>query len=90
MSRHVDLVLMDITMPRVDGFDATRIIKGMPRFAELPVVLMSATVDRGRIAFAFQAGATDVIAKPLVYEALAAKVWRILTLRGFRRASAAG
>lgn len=88
MSRHVDLVLMDITMPRVDGFDATRIIKGMPRFAELPVVLMSATVDRSRIAFAFQAGATDVIAKPLAYEALVAKVWRILTLRGFRRASA--
>lgn len=67
---HVDVVVMDVQMPEVDGFDTTRVIRTQPRFADLPVVLMSAKVDRHRIAFAMQAGATTLLAKPLSAEAV--------------------
>jgi serine/threonine-protein kinase len=61
----VDLVVMDVQMPDVDGFDTTRIIKSQDRWSRLPVILVSSKVDRQRIAFAVQAGATTLIAKPL-------------------------
>lgn len=66
----VDLVVMDVQMPQVDGFDTTRIIKSRPSGMHLPVVLISARVDRQRIAFAVQAGASTLIGKPLTPDAI--------------------
>jgi CheY-like chemotaxis protein len=80
----VDLVLMDISLPGMDGFDVTRVIKAQPATLALPVVLTSARIDRSHFAFAIQTGATDVMAKPLQSEAVVGRLWHILTHHGFQ------
>jgi CheY-like chemotaxis protein len=79
----VDLLLMDVQLPGMDGFDVTRVIKAQPQTAGLPVVLTSARLDRSHFAFAIQSGATDVIGKPLLSEAVVGRIWHILTHHGF-------
>lgn len=78
-----DLVVMDVKMPDVDGFDATRIIKSQKALKELPVILISGVLDRSRLAFAIQAGATDFLAKPLDTKEVVRKVRLLLEQRGF-------
>ena len=79
----VDLLLMDVQLPGMDGFDVTRVIKAQPQTAQLPVVLTSARLDRSHFAFAIQSGATDVLGKPLQHEAVVGRIWHILTHHGF-------
>lgn len=60
-----DMVLMDLQMPEMDGYEATRRIKAIPDYRALPVVVMSAAVmpeERARCRFA---GADDFVAKPV-------------------------
>ncbi len=83
--RGADLVVMDVQMPLLDGFDTARILKSQPRFADLPIIFASGNLDRNRLAFALQAGATDFIEKPFEVAVLVDKVWRILTHLGFAR-----
>jgi serine/threonine protein kinase/DNA-binding NarL/FixJ family response regulator len=80
----VDLVLMDVALPGMDGFDVTRVIKAQTATAALPVVLTSARLDRSHFAFAIQTGATDVMAKPVQTEAVVGRLWHILTHHGFQ------
>jgi CheY-like chemotaxis protein len=80
----VDLVLMDVALPGMDGFDVTRVIKAQASSNALPVVLTSARLDRSHFAFAIQTGATDVLAKPLQSEAVIGRLWHILTHHGFQ------
>ena len=80
----VDLVLMEIALPGMDGFDVTRVIKAQASSTALPVVLTSARLDRSHFAFAIQTGATDVLAKPLQSEAVVGRLWHILTHHGFQ------
>ncbi|MCG3191032.1 MAG: protein kinase [Thermoanaerobaculia bacterium] len=79
-----DLILMDIRMPRMDGLDATRIIKTTPVGATLPVVIMSVIRDRSRLAFALQCGATDFIPKPLDITRTLATISDLLAHKGLR------
>ncbi|MCG3191404.1 MAG: Serine/threonine-protein kinase PknD [Thermoanaerobaculia bacterium] len=88
-----DLVLMDIKMPRMDGLDATRIIKTRPEAAALPIIIMSIIRDRSRLAFAIQCGATEFLPKPLDIPRLLETIERVLSFRGLRlplHASSAG
>lgn len=80
----VDLVLMDVALPGMDGFDVTRVIKAQASSTALPVVLTSTRLDRTHFAFAIQTGATDVLAKPLQSEAVVGRLWHILTHHGFQ------
>jgi CheY-like chemotaxis protein len=79
----VDLLLMDVQLPGMDGFDVTRVIKAQPQTVALPVVLTTTRLDRSHFAFAIQSGATDVIGKPLHNEAVVGRIWHILTHHGF-------
>ncbi len=83
-----DLVLMDVMMPKLDGFDTTRILKTQPRFAKLPIILWSAFSERGRLAFAIQSGATDFVSKHAELKLALQKVWKHLELQGFDRQQA--
>jgi signal transduction histidine kinase/DNA-binding response OmpR family regulator len=73
----VDLVLMDIMMPEMDGLEATRLLRKDPQFAKLPIIALTAKAmidDRDKC---IAAGANDYIAKPLDVDKLLslARVW---------------
>ena len=83
LKEHVDLVLMDLVLPDMDGFDVTRIIKSQASTSAIPVVLMAGKLDRNKFAFGIQSGATDFLAKPFSHESMIARLWNILQHRGF-------
>jgi CheY-like chemotaxis protein len=71
-----DLVLMDIMMPEMDGFEATRAIRGDARTASMPIIAVTAM--EGAQQLALQAGADDFVRKPVDIRGLVAKVHRFL------------
>ncbi|MBL8115316.1 MAG: protein kinase [Acidobacteria bacterium] len=87
-ARAVDLVLMDVDLPGMDGFDVTRVIKARPEHASLPVLLTTGRTDRAQLAFGIQSGAADMLPKPIENDALLASVWKVLQHRGFDRDAA--
>ncbi len=83
MSRSPDAVVMDVTLPKADGFEVARILKGTPTFAQIPVVLVGTRVDRSQEHFAKQVGASEILARPISERDLVARVWKLLGARGF-------
>ncbi len=61
----VQLVLMDIMMPELDGYATTEAIRNMPQFADLPIVAVTAKAMKGDREKAIASGATDYITKPV-------------------------
>ncbi len=78
-----DLVVMDVSLPGMDGFDVTRVIKSQPNLAALPVVLAADRLERSRYAFGIQSGANEVLVKPLEPAPLRERVGQLLRHRGF-------
>ena len=73
----IDIVLMDIMMPVMDGYDAIRAIRGMERFAALPIIAVTGKTADGERQRCIDAGANDYVRKPVttaqIYAAL--KPW---------------
>ncbi|UUY06489.1 PAS domain S-box protein [Pseudomonas sp. J452] len=69
-----DLVLMDIQMPDIDGFEATRRIRALPGFAQLPIVAMTANASQADKEACRASGMNDHVAKPIDLEKLIAVV----------------
>jgi DNA-binding response OmpR family regulator len=76
----VDLILMDIMMPGIDGLEACRSIKADPRMADVPVIMVTAVTDADSLRRAFAAGAIDYIRKPILGVELVARVCTVLTM----------
>ena len=68
-----DLVLLDIVMPGIDGYEVCRRIRGDPATAFLPVVMITASGDQEKMS-AIQAGADDFVSKPFNQGELLARV----------------
>ena len=69
-----DLVLMDVTMPGLDGFSTTRRIKADARLRHLPVIFMTGLTETEHVVHGLQAGAVDYVHKPIVVDELLARV----------------
>ncbi len=61
----VDLILMDIMMPEMDGIEACRQIKSVERLRDIPIIMVTAKTEEKAIEDAFSVGAMDYITKPL-------------------------
>lgn len=69
-----DLILMDIQLPEVDGYEATRRIKAIPALAAIPIIAVTSYALSGDEAKARAAGCDDYVTKPYSPRALLAKV----------------
>lgn len=69
-----DLILMDIQMPGLDGYETTTRIKADPRLDGIPVLFISGVTDQNAILKCFEAGAVDYVSKPFKRQELVARI----------------
>ena len=80
-----DLVLLDVMMPGMDGFEVCRRLRADARLAEVPVILITALDDQASRLAGIEAGADDFITKPFNRAELRARVRTITRLNRYRR-----
>lgn len=73
-----DLILMDVQLPKLDGYEATRRIKADDRFKDIPLVALTAHSMKGDRGKALAAGCDDYITKPVDAEGLLARIRELL------------
>lgn len=69
-----DLVLLDVIMPGLSGYDVCRLIRASDKWGEVPIVFLTSKSDAQGRAAAFYAGANDFLAKPIIAEELVTRV----------------
>src|SRR5688572_29599997 len=74
----IDLVLMDVMMPGLDGLDTMRIVRQLDGYRELPIIAVTAKAMLGDREKCIEAGASDYLAKPVNVDVLLATLWRAL------------
>ena len=80
-----DLVLLDVMMPGVGGFEACRRMKSFPETKDIPVIFMTALSDIGDKMTAYSVGGVDYVTKPFHAEEVLARVNAHLSLRAMQR-----
>jgi CheY-like chemotaxis protein len=85
LSERPDIILMDLEMPRVDGWEATRRLKDDPRTRDIPIIALSAHALAGEREKALAAGCDEFDTKPIEFERLVATLRRVLAARGVRK-----
>jgi sigma-B regulation protein RsbU (phosphoserine phosphatase) len=81
VSINVDLILMDVLMPGIDGVTACRRIKQQAHLRDIPIIMVTSQNDLNNLREAFSAGAMDYINKPVNAVELLARVSSALTLK---------
>ena len=76
-----DLILLDVMMPNMDGFETCRILKGDPKTEPIPIIFVTAKKETADIVQGFQSGGVDYISKPYRQEEVLSMVKTHLQLR---------
>ncbi|QTA77962.1 Two component system response regulator/histidine kinase [Desulfonema limicola] len=76
-----DLILLDIMMPGIDGMNVCKKLKSFSKTQDIPIILMTASINEDNIAKAFEAGAVDYIQKPFYRQELTARIRNQLKYR---------
>ena len=72
--KDIDLILLDIVMPEMNGFEVLKHIKGSKEFNNIPVIMISSMDDKDSIYRCIKMGADDYVTKPLDKEILNARI----------------
>ncbi len=80
-TRHLDLVLLDVMMPEMDGYEVCRRLRADPLTHDLPVVFLTTKTEVDDVVRGFEAGANDYVSKPFQPPELRARVRTHTTLR---------
>jgi CheY-like chemotaxis protein len=81
LSERPDVILMDLEMPVVDGWEATRRLKDDPQTRDIPIIALSAHALAGEREKALGAGCDEFDTKPIEFERLVATLRRVLSAR---------
>jgi DNA-binding response OmpR family regulator/two-component sensor histidine kinase len=79
-----DLILLDVMMPEIDGFNVCRMLRENPDLREVPIVIVTALDDRPSRIHGIEAGADDFLSKPVDFIELKARVNTILRLNRYK------
>jgi CheY-like chemotaxis protein len=71
-------VLLDLILPKIDGFEVCKRLKANPQTKDIPVLIITATGEKGANHKAFSLGAADFLSKPYESSELVAKIKRLL------------
>jgi DNA-binding response OmpR family regulator len=81
LARRPDLAVLDVMMPRIDGYEATRQLRQHEETSRMPIILLTARVQEEDIARGFDAGADDYVKKPFSPQELGSRVQAVLGRR---------
>jgi DNA-binding response OmpR family regulator len=81
LARTPDLALLDVMMPRLDGYEVTRRLREHGATATIPIILLTARVQEPDVERGFEAGADDYVTKPFSPQALGERVQAALGAR---------
>lgn len=84
-AKNFDIVLLDLMMPGLDGFEVLQIIRQRFTLAELPVIVVTALDEQGHVLRALELGANDYVTKPIDLPVLMARMNVHLTLKNLTR-----
>ena len=79
-----DLILLDVMMPGMDGFEFCRRVRSTPRLAEVPIIMLTALNDRASLLRGIESGADDFLTKPADRHELKARVRTVTRLNRYR------
>lgn len=79
----IDAVLMDIQMPNMDGFEATRAVKKDEELKHIPIIIVTAISDKEALKSALAIGATDYVTKPFDAEELTLRIKNVVQIKRF-------
>ncbi|EDX74785.1 response regulator receiver domain protein [Coleofasciculus chthonoplastes PCC 7420] len=80
-----DLILLDVMMPGMDGFEVCKRLKSSPSMRDIPVIFMTALSDTLNKVHGFEIGAVDYITKPIQPEEVVSRIQTHLTLRNLQK-----
>jgi len=76
-----DLILLDVMMPKIDGFEVCRRLKSDPALPFMPIILVTAKADTKDVVAGLDAGADEYLTKPVDHRALVARVRSMLRIK---------
>ena len=82
-----DLILLDVMMPKLDGFEVCRRLKSDPAMSFVPIILVTAKAESNDVVEGLDAGADEYLTKPIDQKALVARVKALLRLKAQHEAS---
>ena len=85
-SQNIDLILLDVMMPEMDGFEVAKIVRTTPKINEIPIIFITAKTDEESIEKGFEVGGNDYITKPFKQRELLSRINTQLKLKADREA----
>jgi len=78
---HPDIIMLDLFMPGMDGYETCRQLKLKESISDIPVIFMTAHSDQASMLRGFEVGGVDYITKPVQFEELLARINKHLTIQ---------